>query len=113
MSYEFDGVLISDIVIDIELKRTKGRVTREEAKNLALVANAIRKERDEFKALFEAAKNVIDFTPCDPFIRKGFMDGYQALLKRHEDDKMCTFHGKLADDGKCDVCESRGLWENG
>ena len=23
----------------------------------------------------------------------------------------CELHGRLADDGKCDVCEGRGLWE--
>ena len=63
MTYEFDGVMISDIIIDVELKRTKGRVTREEAKHLALVANEIRKERDQYKALFEAAKNYIDEDP--------------------------------------------------
>lgn len=113
MTYEFDGVMISDIVIDIELKRTKGRVTREEAKDLALVANEIRKERDKYKALFEAAKKYIDASPCDPDIYDDQCKAwkkYQDLLKWYEDDKMCTLHGKLEDDGKCDVCESRGLW---
>ena len=67
-THVFGDVIVSEIVIDIELKRNKGRVTREKAMNLALVANAIRTQRNEFRELFEAAKVYISKCPCDPDI---------------------------------------------
>lgn len=45
-----DGTMVSEAVIDIELNRTKGRVTREEALDLARVANNIRTERDQYRS---------------------------------------------------------------
>lgn len=51
IKHEFeDGTMVSEIVIDIELQRTKGRVTREEALDLARVANNIRTERDQYRS---------------------------------------------------------------
>lgn len=48
--HEFEnGLLISESIIDNGLERTKGRVTREEHKELAMVADRIRKERDGLK----------------------------------------------------------------
>jgi hypothetical protein len=51
IKHEFeDGTIVSEVVIDIELQRTKGRVTREEALDLARVANNIRTERDQYRS---------------------------------------------------------------
>ena len=42
-------------------------------------------------------------------------DKQLAELRRQmielEQDSKCPLHGKLAEDGKCDVCEGRGIWE--
>lgn len=80
--------MISENIIIFELNRTKGRVTREEAFDLARVANKIREERDEYKALFEAAKKFIEESPCDPDIYKEQLEAYekyQDLLKEYKD----------------------------
>jgi hypothetical protein len=50
-TFEDGALIISEYVIDIELKRTKGRVTREEAFDLARVANEIRKERELYRSM--------------------------------------------------------------
>lgn len=64
-----DGTIVSEIVIDIELQRKSGRVTREEAFDLARVANEIRKERDQL------AKQVADLESK----RKYYQDAEREL----------------------------------
>lgn len=44
--HKFDGLLISERVIDDYMLQTKGRVSRQEAKELAMVADRIRQQRD-------------------------------------------------------------------
>ena len=48
-----DGALVSEYLIDIELKRTKGRVSRQEMLELAKLADSIRKQRDAAIAQLE------------------------------------------------------------
>ena len=43
------GVLVSEYIIDTFLERTKGRVSRAEALELAMVADRIRKQRDHLQ----------------------------------------------------------------
>ena len=86
-----DGeIMISEIVIDIALKRTKGRVTREDEMDLALIANEIRKQRDQYEDLMKAAIGYIKRSPCDPDhteAQMGAYSVYQDLLKKYEDNQ--------------------------
>lgn len=103
-----DGNMISEIVIDIALRRDSGRVDRAELYDLARVANEIRKQRDELKVLFEAAKAYIDEDPGNRDTTSGQLkayEKYQELLKTYEDPNEC----QCTDDtgralNKCNEC---------
>lgn len=69
-----NGLLISEILIDLSLKPRAGRVTQEEMRELALLADSVRKERDE---LLE--KSLIFFDEVIPQIGKICLQDYENL----------------------------------